>query len=201
MNDKREQLTELEKVEEGDRSPAQRRKITKIRKELGIDATSESMDPQSKPQYPESTSGDNKEGKCDKFAQTPGGGDTPSSENERLGFDNRKGKGSAGSPSNQTAPKVSPEMTDEGGVAGAYCRCKSFGKSRIIYRYGPPGHSKHEFGPSKAHTKDEIVRLPLISGKHKTIFDIQEAGRWLYGFHNIRKVVSVATLTPNPRRK
>ena len=203
LNDKREQLTELEKVEEEDRTTAQRKTITKLRKELGIDATSESVDPQSKPQYPGSTSGDNEdneESRREKFAQKPGSGYTPSSENEILGFDNRKGKGSFGNPSTQKAPTISPQMT-EGGVAVAYCRCKSFGKSRIIYRYGPPGHSKLEFGPSKAYTKDEIAGLPLISGKSKTIFDIQEAGRWLYGFNNIKKVVSVATLTPNPHRR
>lgn len=121
LNDKREQLIELEKVEEEDRSTAQRKKITKLRKELGIDATSELVDPQTKPQYLESALGDNEEGKCEKFAQKPGSGDTPLSENEGLGFDDRKGKGSSGGPSTQAAPKISPEMTDEGGVAVAYC--------------------------------------------------------------------------------
>ncbi|KAJ5454050.1 uncharacterized protein N7458_005006 [Penicillium daleae] len=195
LNEKREQLKELENVQEGDLSPSQMKKITNLRRELGIDATSKSVDPQSKPQYPGSTSGDNEDRNSGNSPQTPASGDSPSSKNERPGF-------YSGSPSTQTAVKTSPDMSHEGGVAIAYCRCKSFkDNSRIIYCFGPPDHSKHEFGPSKAHTEDEIKCLPLISGKHETIWDIQEKGRWLYGFTNIKRIVNVVTLAPNLHRK
>lgn len=201
-DEKREQLKNLERVEnDDDLSDTQRKKITNLRKDLGINPTGKSVDPQSKPQYPESASGNNEEDRSEKSPQIPGSGDSPSSENERLGVGNQKRNGYSGSPSTQAAPKTSSEMTHEGGVATAYCRCKSFGNSRIIYRYGPPGHSKYEFGPPKAHADDEIKRLPLISGKRETILDIQEDGRWLYGFLNIKKIVYVVTLTPNPHRK
>jgi hypothetical protein len=203
--EKQEQLKELEEVREDNLTNAQRKKITRLRKELRIDATSKSVDPQSKPQYPESTSGDNEERNSGRSPQTPGSGDLPSSENERPGFDNQKRNGYAGSPSNQTAPKRAPEISYEGGVAVAYCLCKCFKSNlRMIYRFGPPDHSKYskyEFGPSKAHTKHEIDRLPLISGKGETILGIYESGRWLYGFNNIKRVVHVVTLTPNSRRK
>lgn len=201
LNDKREELKELEKVEEGNRSSTQRKRIAKLQEELDIGPTSTSVDPQSKPQYPEPAFSDSERGEREKLAETPGSGDTPSSENERPSIDDRKGKALSGSPPTQTAPTVSPRITEEGRVAVAYCRSKSFGKPRKIYRYGPPGHSKHEFGPPEAHKQDELARLPLISGKHKTILDVQEAGRWLYGLRNIAEVVSVASLTPDPHRK
>jgi hypothetical protein len=201
LNDKRKKLEELEKVEEGNRSSTQRKQIAKLQEELDIAPTSTSVDPQSKPQYPEPTFSDSERGEREKLAETPGSGDRPSPENERPSIGDRKGKALPGSQPTQTAPTVSPRMTEEGRVAVAYCRSKSFGKPRKIYRYGPPSHSKIEFGPLEAHGEDELAGLPLISGKRKTILDVQEAGRWLYGFCNIKKVVSVATLTPDPHRK
>ncbi|KAJ5135339.1 uncharacterized protein N7515_004617 [Penicillium bovifimosum] len=72
LDKKREQLEELKKVEEGDLSHAQKKKIAKLEKELGIDETSKSVDPQSKPQYPESTPGDREGEKNEECRQTPG---------------------------------------------------------------------------------------------------------------------------------
>ncbi|KAJ6027419.1 uncharacterized protein N7446_003987 [Penicillium canescens] len=203
VSEERRQADLLEEIEEkGDLSGSQRKKLDKLRKELRDDA-SNTVDPQSKPRYAGST-GENEDGKVQKPSQEPGSDHLSASVGKSTVPKDNKWKDQAA----KTAPDASSAM-GEGCVAEAYCRSKSFGGIRLINRYGPHGQSRYEFGPSKRPSKrpsepheiEEIKGLRLISSKDRTILDIQKGGQWQYSFHNIEKVVNIATLNPSRKWK
>lgn len=103
---------------------------------------------------------------------------------------------------NSSAQAQNLERADKYRFAEAYCRSQSFaGKSRIIWGYGIRGNAKYEIGTSEAHKQGDLEKLPFISGKEESIFDLlQGNGDWLYGFVNIEAVVNVASLKSAPER-
>jgi hypothetical protein len=99
-------------------------------------------------------------------------------------------------------------MSTEGGVIVGYCRTKSFGNIRFIYRFGDPlddrDRSKYKFGPPispESFKKEAIKDVALISSKSESILDIKNGVRWQYGYDNIEKVVKVLTVEPDARRE
>ena len=97
-----------------------------------------------------------------------------------------------------TAPQTSKEA-EKYRFAAAYCRAQSpVGKSRIIYGYGDKGNAKYEIGDPEAVTENDLEKLPFISTKEKSIFNIKKKGLPLYNFLNIERIVNVASLKFKP---
>ncbi|KAJ5414982.1 hypothetical protein N7509_000080 [Penicillium cosmopolitanum] len=203
LEKKKKELQKLEKSEEaGELSVSDKRRIAKLRDALD---TSKSVNPQSKPQYEESASGEN-EDPDDQRSFPNSHDDDSSSAEDRSPVPKTKKKGEK-NPTTKNAPKK-PPMNTEGGVIVGYSRAKSFGNIRFIYRFGDPldklDRSKYKFGPPispKSYKEKAIKDLALISSKTESILDIKNGVRWQYGYDNIEKVVKVLTVEPDSRRK
>ncbi|KAJ6102315.1 hypothetical protein N7486_004742 [Penicillium sp. IBT 16267x] len=98
---------------------------------------------------------------------------------------------------------VSQTEPNSGAIAVAWCKCGAGKKQRKIYLYTSTSADaiKYEMGSPTELSNDELENLTEVSGTAQSILDLRnEFGRREYGYSNIRKILGVAILSPDPRK-
>jgi hypothetical protein len=100
---------------------------------------------------------------------------------------------------------VSQKESNSGATAVAWCTCGSGQKKRKIYCYTSPTDAnvvKYEMGSPTEISEDELEKLNGVSGTVNSVLDFRnEFGRRQYGYSNIKNILGVAMLSPDPNKK
>jgi hypothetical protein len=100
---------------------------------------------------------------------------------------------------------VSQKESNSGATAVAWCTCGSGQKKRKIYRYTSSTDAnvvKYEMGSPTEISEAELEKLNGVSGTVNSVLDLRnESGRRQYGYSNIKNILGVAMLSPEPNKK